>query len=106
QELGNRRGIAICLEGLAGLGVPRDGDPAHPDETQENAERAARLFGAAEALREAIHSSIPAAWRAEYEESFALLRAALGEERFTAAWAEGRAVPLQEVIRDAEASRG
>ena|SRR3989442_10196329 len=37
--------------------------------------------------------------RAEYERHAASARAALGEEAFAAAWAEGRAMPLERAVR-------
>ena len=43
RELGDKHGLAECLEGLAGVAV-----------AQQHLERAARLLGAAAALREAI----------------------------------------------------
>jgi hypothetical protein len=55
--------------------------------------RAARLFGAAEALREEAEIPLPAVDRAGYEECIAAARRALGDGRFAAAWAAGRALP-------------
>ena len=46
RQLGNRQSIAECLEGLAAV-----------YSGQEQPERAARLFGAAEAIRDAMISS-------------------------------------------------
>ena len=57
------------------------------------AERAARLCGAAEALREAIGAPVPR-YRGQYERAIALARATLGEQAFAAAWAAGRALSL------------
>ncbi len=61
-------------------------------------ERAARLWGAAEALREVIGSPRPPNEREEYERGLATVREALGEEVFSAAWAEGRAMSLEQAI--------
>jgi len=61
-------------------------------------ERAARLFGAAEGLFDAIGRSWDPNERAESERHAAAVRAALGEEVFAAAWATGRAMPLDEAV--------
>ncbi|HWH23916.1 MAG TPA: tetratricopeptide repeat protein, partial [Candidatus Limnocylindria bacterium] len=55
-------------------------------------EDAARLLGAAEALREAIHAPVPSAARGEYERSVRMLAARLGQELFEAARLKGRAM--------------
>jgi non-specific serine/threonine protein kinase len=72
-----------------------------------DAERAARLAGAAESLREAIGSPArpsPAhATGADYDRTIAAIRLRLGEERFAAAWAAGRAMSVAEVIDEAAA---
>jgi hypothetical protein len=63
-----------------------------------DAERAARLFGAAEALREALGAPLPPVERAHYDRSIATVRAALGEKAFAAAWTAGRAMPLEAAV--------
>ena len=87
RELGVKQGIAECLDGLAGVGVVL-GVP----------ERSARLLGAAEELREIISSPLPPADRAEVDGYVAAVRDALDEEAFEAAWAEGRAMTIEEAI--------
>jgi hypothetical protein len=87
RELGDKEGIAQNLEGLAALAVAR-----------AQLVRAARLFGAAEGLREAMGAPLRSADRAEHDRSVAAARAALGEEAFTAAWAEGRAMSLEHTV--------
>ena len=87
RELGNKLGIAQNLEGLAAVAV-----------AQAQSERAARLFGAAEGLREVIGAPLPSADRAEHDRSVAAVRTALGEEAFAAAWAEGRAISLEQAV--------
>jgi predicted ATPase/class 3 adenylate cyclase len=87
QELGDRRAIAESLEGLAGAAGARN-----------QPERAARLFGAAEALREALHAPLPPSSRALYDRDVAAARAGLDAEAFAAAWAEGHAKTLDEII--------
>jgi predicted ATPase len=90
QELGDKEGIASCLEGLA-EGVRVQGDPG----------RAVRLFGAAQALRLAIGAPLPPVERAAYEQAVASVRAQLGEDAFAAAWQEGRATELSQIIEQA-----
>jgi tetratricopeptide (TPR) repeat protein len=80
--------VAACLEGLAAL-----------DGAGETAERAVRLFGAASALRETLDVPLPQPEHTlYYDQAVADLRTALGEEAFVAAWAEGRALSLEEAI--------
>jgi hypothetical protein len=44
---------------------------------------------------------MPPADRAEHDRSVTAVRAALGQEAFAAAWAAGRAMTLEDAIRDA-----
>jgi predicted ATPase/class 3 adenylate cyclase len=79
--------MAEELEGLGAIAVAR-GRP----------ERAARLLGAAEALREAISAPLPPAEHAEHDRSVAAVRTALGEEAFAAACAAGQAMSLEDAV--------
>jgi non-specific serine/threonine protein kinase len=92
QDLRDRLGITRCLEGLAWVANARERPPL-----------AARLFGAAEALRERIGAVPWPAWLAEHERSVAATRANLGDDAFFAAWAAGRALPLDAAIAEARA---
>ena len=67
---------------------------------QNQPERGARLFAAAEALREAMNVSMVTSpsYRADYERSLIALRAALDEKTLAAAWAEGRAMSMEEAV--------
>ncbi len=89
QGRGDRVGIAYSLLGLAGVAVSR-GRPA----------RAARLWGASEALREAIGFPLTpfARHHSDYEGSLAVARARLDEQSFAAAWSEGRAMTPEQAI--------
>lgn len=89
QKLESWRGVVDCLLGLAGVAVSA-GQP----------ERAARLFGATEAVREAIHVGSVLSYpdRLEYDRYIAAVRAQLDETAFTAAWAEGRELTLEQAI--------
>jgi non-specific serine/threonine protein kinase len=87
QKQGNKLGFAYSLEGFASLAA-----------AQGHAERAVRLRGAAEALREAIGVPLPAVDRAQYDHYVETARAALGEKTFAAAWAEGRKMTMEEAV--------
>jgi predicted ATPase/DNA-binding CsgD family transcriptional regulator len=79
--------IAFSLQGLAAAVT-----------TQSEPTWAARLWGAAEALREAIGTLIPPVYRTVYEQAVAAARTQLGERAFAAAWAEGRSMTLEQVL--------
>jgi ATP/maltotriose-dependent transcriptional regulator MalT len=64
-------------------------------------EQAARLLGAATALREAIGAPGPSVERAMTEQAVVEARGALGEEAWAAAFAAGRAMTLEEAIAEA-----
>ncbi|HLW03871.1 MAG TPA: LuxR C-terminal-related transcriptional regulator [Ktedonobacterales bacterium] len=86
REVGQQWFIALTLEGLALAS------------TQEQPLWSARLWGAAEHLRETIGGSIPALIQTFYEPFLALGRSLLGESMFAAAWAEGRTLALDAVL--------
>jgi tetratricopeptide (TPR) repeat protein len=92
RDLGNKRCIAECLEGLAGAAGARG-----------QGERAARLFGAAAALREQISAPVWPADRGDYERRVAAAQAALGGPGpgFAAAWTAGQALLLEEAVAEA-----
>ena len=66
----------------------------HPVAAREGA----RLWGAAAALREEIGAPLPAHERRHYEEAQASARGRLDEAMWAAAWAEGRAMPLEQAV--------
>jgi len=88
QELGQRAAVAHQLECLAFIAIDAG-----------QAQRAARLLGAAEALREVIGSEMTRMERHEYERAVARLRALPDEVAVTAAWASGRALSLDEAVQ-------
>jgi predicted ATPase/DNA-binding SARP family transcriptional activator/Tfp pilus assembly protein PilF len=88
QAFGRTRSLLFLLEDLAVL----DSEAARP-------ERAARLLAAAEALCEEHGLTWSALDCAASERAVAAARAALGDERFAAAWAEGRSWTLEAVVR-------
>jgi tetratricopeptide (TPR) repeat protein len=62
-------------------------------------ERAVRLLGAAEAVRQANACQVEPHTRQLEERALTEARSALGEAEFAAAWAEGQAMPLQQAVR-------
>ena len=101
-ELGNKVGVAECLEGLASVSVAHLGP-----ETRAGGEHAAgcgaadrplRLLGAAEALREVADTPLPPYRRADYDRDLAAARAQLDEAACGAAWAEGRAMSIEQAV--------
>ena len=86
-ELGYRAAIAHQLESLAFIAA-----------AQGHSLRAARLLGAAEVVREAAKAAMARREREEYERVVAEVRARLDQATFAAAWAEGRAMPLEQAI--------
>jgi predicted ATPase len=91
-ELGNHRGIAECLAGLAGLAAE-----------QGKHEWAAPLLGAAENLLSAIGGAWWPADRVEIERARKRMQAALKEE-FAAFWEQGQAMGFEEAIAYASRS--
>jgi predicted ATPase/DNA-binding SARP family transcriptional activator len=97
------RNLRLCIYGFERLGAVTllEGQP----------ERAALLFGVAAALREAAGVPLRHGEAARLEPLIASARAALGEAEFAAAWAEGKAMALDEALEhalggaDAEAFR-
>jgi predicted ATPase/DNA-binding SARP family transcriptional activator len=87
RELGSRPAITVSLEGLAWVAA-----------VQKQPERAARLLGVAEAWRDAVDPLVFTPVRPLYEHVVATARAGLSEEAFAAAWAQGRAMTLEEAI--------
>jgi predicted ATPase/DNA-binding SARP family transcriptional activator len=87
RGLGSRRGLATALTGFAHLAAA-EGDMA----------RAAHLFGASEALREALNFPLAPVWREEHERRIEAVRSALTEQEFARAWQDGRRMTADEAI--------
>jgi len=97
-EIGQGEGIAESIEALAALA-------AH--EGKGDCWRAAQLYGATEAVREAVGAPVHPVRRSDHDGQVALLRAGIDEVDFARAWETGRALPLEEAIRLAsEAGEG
>lgn len=87
RELSNWRTIATSLDGLATVAAKT-----------EAWKRAAQLAGAADALRETIKFELTRSNRTAREEFLASVRRKLGEAAFAQAEAEGKTMPLDQVI--------
>ena len=87
QRIHYKELIPACLEGLAAVAAE-----------QSELVWAAHLWGAAEALREAIGTPIPPVYRLAYERAVAKVRAQVGSETFAKAWAEGRTITPEQVV--------
>jgi len=61
--------------------------------------RSARLFGAAQCLRQDIGCIIQATDRDHYDRDLAAARAALDDSSFDECWAEGRAMTFLEAVQ-------
>ncbi len=86
-ETGDKWVATECIEGLALIAS-----------AQGLSERAARLFGVAEAARETFGITMPRPERGDQEHFEKTAREGLGDEAFSAAWAEGRAMTLEQAI--------
>ena len=92
QELGQRAAIARTLECFAFVAG-----------AQEQNERAAKLLGAAQALRELIDSSMTSLEHLEYDQAMSQLRVQMDEAALAKAWAEGRGMGMEQALELAEA---
>jgi predicted ATPase len=84
---GDKQGIIYGLEGMAAVCT-----------AQQELERAARLFGAAKAQREAINLSSHYDDLTPIDRAVSAARIALGKEAFAAAWAQGREMTVEQAI--------
>ncbi|GAC1327555.1 MAG: hypothetical protein NVS2B16_22060 [Chloroflexota bacterium] len=80
--------IAYCLEELAGVAAEQD-----------RTERAARLFGAAEALRTAVGAPLPATEQGLLEPHLSAARDRVDETVWTAARQDGRSMTLEQAVQ-------
>ena len=87
QRLGERDGLADCLERGVGICSAR-----------ERWEDAARLAGAADALREEIGSPLVSSDERRLENYLAPVRSHLSKQDLSQAWREGRGLSLEEAL--------
>jgi predicted ATPase/class 3 adenylate cyclase len=88
QEQGDRKGVAECLAGLAGVLTVRG-----------KAKQAAALFGAAEAVREALGVVLWPANQIAHDQNVAAARTQMGEDTFDHAWVEGKAMSTEDAVK-------
>ncbi|MFN2162688.1 MAG: hypothetical protein ACK2UN_11490, partial [Candidatus Promineifilaceae bacterium] len=87
QERGHRPAVANQLEVLGFIAAHRG-----------QLVRAARLLGAAEALRERIQVDMLALERIEYDGEVTALRETMGEKALQKAWQDGRALDMDTAV--------
>ena len=90
-ELDDKWFIAGCLDELARV-IAAQGQPGW----------AARLWGAAETLRDTTGVFIPPVEQANYERAVTAARLQAGEETFAAAWEEGRSMTPEQALTPPE----
>ncbi len=84
-DIGNRLGIAECLESLAALRASSGSE-----------ETAAKMLGAAEAIREQFQTPVPEPYRSAVEKCRAKAQASLGPERMKALTEQSRDLNSEE----------
>jgi predicted ATPase/class 3 adenylate cyclase len=87
QRMGHRAAVAHQLECLAFIA-----------KALEQAEKATKLLGAAEALRQKIEMDMNPFEREEYEKEVSDLKANMDGKEFASLWAEGRSMTMDEAI--------
>ena len=87
REVHDKINLAYYLEGLAAV-VAAQGELVW----------SARLGGAADSLHKVTASPLPPFFRPDYQRVVAAARARLGEQAFHAAWDQGRAMTLEQVL--------
>ena len=87
QDLGNRSAVAHELECFGFLAI-----------SDEEPQRAAKLFGSAEALRERNQSPMADYERVEYDRAVPQLRSMLTETEFNALRGEGRSMTMEQAV--------
>ncbi len=88
QDMGNRGAIANQLECFAFIAMD-----------EEEPQRATKLLGAADALREKSQAPMTDFERQEYASSVLRVQSMLSEIEFKSFWAEGRAMTMEGAIR-------
>jgi tetratricopeptide (TPR) repeat protein len=87
QRMGHRSAVAHQLECLAFIA-----------KAMEQPDKAARLLGAAEALRQKIEIDMTPPEREDYEKEVADMKTNMDKKEFTSLWAEGRSMTMDEAI--------
>ena len=87
QEIGETGGVAECLEGFARLALLKD-----------RAGDAARLFGAASVMREAVGAPLAPANQPDHDRALDETRQSLGGGAFQDAWRTGSELALERAV--------
>ena len=104
RDLGDRVGLTLTLECLAALAARPDPGPSGADTQPSLSQgaasglRAVRLAAAASAQRETVGVGFFPSLHARVERRLASVREAHGEPELAAAWAEGRAMTLEDAL--------
>jgi len=93
-DMGNRLMIGMGLEDLARELL-----------LERSAAQAARLLGAANALREAIHSPVPPSRAADLERTIGAARDTLGKDAFALEWDRGRRLSAEQAVDEVFGAR-
>ena len=88
QEIGNRGAIAHELESFAAIAIEED-EP----------QRALKLFGAAEALRERSNAPMTDFERVKYDQMMEHVHSLLDETIINSLWEEGKSMTMEQAIR-------
>ena len=95
QERSDRSRMGRSIQGVAVAMLVGD------DRTTTNVTRAVRLLGAAEQLRGNLRGPMPDVEQSYLERTVEAARAALGDEGFSAAWADGQAMSPDDAVAHA-----
>ena len=98
QDIGDRGGIAWCLEKLAEIALIV-GQRKSSQNSEEDFERAARLYGSAEAIRELVGSQIDSVDLPRYRRQVKLVRENLSKKDFYQAWSEGQRMSMEQAVK-------
>jgi hypothetical protein len=88
QDYGNRPAVAHQLECFAMIAI-----------VEEEPQGAAKLFGAADAIREVTGHKRTDEEEAEEAQFMSRLRAMISEAEFNALWAEGKSMTMEQAIQ-------
>ena len=87
RDVGDRLAMPLTLEGFASVAA-----------AERDLQRAVRLWGAAEALRDSVGLPMPPHRRRRHSAAITAARTALGDKAFETAWAAGRALSVDEAV--------
>ncbi len=91
RKRNNWMDIPYCLEALALVAI-----------ALKASRSAAHLWGRADALRQQLNAPVPLSYQSDYAPLLSQARTDLGKEEFEQAWAEGRALTLDQAIAEAK----